>query len=180
MDDVKAEYVGEVRQIIQKFKEGFSAAATSAGAVSAAGAPGGVEESKQQDAASAGAAAAGAEGPQQHQADGHAEQKQFRSFDLNEECSSWFLLARQAVVDVMFLDRSQLECQAKLHNSTSTTTVSAGEWNKTYVRYVFRYMVDMLKYCYSSLLTHFYNLHFQVMQLASLSSLLWYCRRTVM
>jgi hypothetical protein len=53
---------------------------------------------------------------------------QYRTFDLQDECASWFLLARQAVVDVMYLDTNQLECQAKLHHTTSTTTVSIGEW----------------------------------------------------
>jgi hypothetical protein len=51
---------------------------------------------------------------------------QFQSSDLTEECTSWMLLARQAVVDVMFLDTSILECQAKLHNSTSTTSIATG------------------------------------------------------
>ena len=54
---------------------------------------------------------------------------QYRSFDLNEEYNSWVLLARQAVVDVMFLDSNQLECQLKLHRAThNSTTITTGEF----------------------------------------------------
>ena len=74
----------------------------------------------------------------------------FRTFELQEECASWFLLARQAVVDVMFLDSNQLECQAKLNQSTDTTTVSIGVWcvQITFLLNLFSFLFLFFYLCY--------------------------------
>jgi hypothetical protein len=90
--------------------------AASAGGASAANASAGTTA----------AAASGDSGEGSAEAAVAAASTQFQSSDLTDECTSWMLLARQAVVDVMFLDTSILECQAKLHNSTSTTSVATG------------------------------------------------------
>ena len=50
---------------------------------------------------------------------------------LNEECSSWYLLARQAVVDVMFLDTNIQECFCKLYTTNSSGGCSSTANNTT-------------------------------------------------
>jgi hypothetical protein len=149
VDDLKPEHAAEIKLILQRAAKAHSGQAPSSrdasrhghghghGSREASGTP----TAELLDAATAtttagassstvpgvGTSAAG-EVPVEVLADGSEHSaSQFRAFELQEECGSWFLLARQAVVDVMFLDSNQLECQAKLHMSTSTTSVSIGE-----------------------------------------------------
>ncbi len=81
---------------------------------------------------------------------------QYRSFDLNEEYNSWVLLARQAVVDVMFLDSNQLECQLKLHRATqNNTTITTGGYLKwSYLFYVVTKMTVVCEVRYTQNHTH--------------------------
>eukprot|EP00598_Pedospumella_elongata_P004802 CAMPEP_0184980700 /NCGR_PEP_ID=MMETSP1098-20130426/10625_1 /TAXON_ID=89044 /ORGANISM="Spumella elongata, Strain CCAP 955/1" /LENGTH=1140 /DNA_ID=CAMNT_0027504173 /DNA_START=24 /DNA_END=3442 /DNA_ORIENTATION=+ len=106
VDDIKAEYAAEIKQVI-------ALANTCTPAGSAANSVHGF---------------VGAEDKTDGQeAEGEEGSNQYRSFDLNEEYNSWVLLARQAVVDVMFLDSNQLECQLKLHRAThNSTTITTG------------------------------------------------------
>jgi hypothetical protein len=135
VDDLKPEYAAEIKSLLQRAKaqsgQGGQASRDTSrhGAREASGTPTAelLNAANGTNSASAGSVPAGAAVEVLGDGSEHSA-SQFRAFELQEECGSWFLLARQAVVDVMFLDSNQLECQAKLHMSTSTTTVSSGEF----------------------------------------------------
>jgi hypothetical protein len=148
VDDLKPEYAAEIKLILQRAAKTHSGQGSGSrdtsrhGTREASGAPTAELLNAATAASTSAVGAAGSAGasavPVEVLADGSEHSaNQFRAFELQEECGSWFLLARQAVVDVMFLDSNQLECQAKLHMSTSTTSVSIGKCLSLLFLYVF-------------------------------------------